>query len=106
MPLKCRLTIGEDDKFCYVYFTTIKNKGFILTVGIMYVVHMDFPVAQTVKNLPATEETPGLIPGSGRIPGEGNGCPLQYSCLGTPTDREAWQATVPGVAKCGTRPSD
>ena len=57
MPLKCRLTIGEDDKFCYVYFTTIKNKGFILTVGIMYVVHMDFPVAQTVKNLPATEET-------------------------------------------------
>ena len=36
----------------------------------------------------------GLIPGSGRSPGEGNGNPLQYSCLGNPMDRGAWQATV------------
>ena len=36
----------------------------------------------------------GLIPGSGRSPAEGNGNPLQYSCLENPTDREAWQATV------------
>ena len=41
----------------------------------------------------------GLIPGSGRSPGEGNGHPLQYSCLGNPKDREAWWATVHGVAK-------
>ena len=41
----------------------------------------------------------GLIPGSGRFPGEGNGYPLQYSCLGNPMDRGAWQATVYGVAK-------
>ena len=34
-----------------------------------------------------------------KIPGEGNGKPLQYSCLGNPMDREAWQATVHGVAK-------
>jgi len=40
-----------------------------------------------------------LIPGSGRSPGEGNGNVLQYSCLGNPTDREAWRATVHGVAK-------
>ena len=40
-----------------------------------------------------------LIPGSGRFPGEGNDNPLQYSCLGNPTDRGAWQATVSGVAK-------
>ena len=39
---------------------------------------------------------PGLIPGSGRSPGEGNGNPLQYSCLGNPMDREAWWATVHG----------
>ena len=36
----------------------------------------------------------GLIPGSGRSPGEGNGYPLQYSCLGNPMDRGAWQVTV------------
>ena len=42
----------------------------------------------------------GLIPELGRLPGEGNGSPLQCSCLGNPMDRGAWRATVPGVAKC------
>ena len=41
----------------------------------------------------------GLIPGSGRSPGERNGNPLQYSCLGNPIDGGAWQATLYGVAK-------
>ena len=41
----------------------------------------------------------GWIPGLGRSPGEGNGNPLQYSCLGNPTDGGAWQATVHGVTK-------
>jgi len=41
----------------------------------------------------------GLIPGPGRSPGEGNGNPLQYSCLENYMDREAWQATDPGVRK-------
>ena len=41
----------------------------------------------------------GLIPGSGRSPGGGNGNPLQYSCLENPMDRGAWQAIVHGVAK-------
>ena len=40
-----------------------------------------------------------LIPRLGRSPGEGNGTPLQYSCLGNATDRGAWWATVHGVAK-------
>jgi len=40
-----------------------------------------------------------LIPGSGRSPEEGNDNPLQYSCLGIPMDRRAWQAIVHGVAK-------
>ena len=48
----------------------------------------------------------GLIPGSGRPPGEGNGNPLQYSCLGNPMDRGAWQATVHGVTKSQARLSD
>jgi len=44
----------------------------------------------------------GSIPGLGRSPGEGNGNPLQYSCLGNSTDRGAWQAIVLGVAKSQT----
>ena len=51
------------------------------------------------KNPPASAQDEGLIPGSGRPPGEGNGNPLQYSCLGNPVDRGAWWATVHGVAK-------
>ena len=48
----------------------------------------------------------GSIPGSGRSPGEGNGNPLQYSCLENPMDRGAWRAAVRGVAKTQTRLSD
>ena len=46
---------------------------------------------------------PGLIPGSGRSPGEGNGNPLRYSYLGNPMDEGAWRATVRGVTKIWTR---
>ena len=48
----------------------------------------------------------GLIPGSGRSPGEGNGNPLQYSCLENSMDRGAWGATVHGAAKSWTRLSN
>ena len=51
-----------------------------------------------VKNLPVNAEDVGLIPGSGRSPGEGNGNPLQYSCLGNPLDRGAW---LHGVVRVG-----
>ena len=63
---------------------------------------LDFPVAQTITNLPAMRETPGL----GRSPGEGNGNPLQHSCLGNPMDRGAWWAKVHGVTKSLTRLKD
>ena len=46
------------------------------------------------------------MPGSGRSPGEGNGYPLQYSCLGNPMDTGAWWATVHAVEKNQTRLSD
>ena len=58
-----------------------------------------FPGGSVVKNPPANAGDADPIPGSGRSPGEGNGNPLQYSCLGNPMDREAWWATVHGVAK-------
>ena len=60
------------------------------------------PVALVVKNLPANAGDTGLIPGSGRSPGEKNGNPLQYSCLGNPMDGGAWWATVHGVSKSWT----
>ena len=47
-----------------------------------------------VKNLPANAGDTGLIPGSERSPGKGNGNPFQYSCLENSMDREAWRATV------------
>ena len=52
-----------------------------------------------VKNPPANAGDMGSITGSGRSPGEGNGNPLKYSCLGNPMDREAWGATVHEVTK-------
>ena len=52
-----------------------------------------------VKNPPARARDVGLIPGLGRSLGEGNGNPLQYSCLGNSMNREAWWATVHGVAE-------
>ena len=45
---------------------------------------------------------PVSTPGLGRSPGEGNGNPLLYSCLGNPMDRGAWQATVHGIAESDT----
>ena len=51
--------------------------------------------------MPASAGDTGLIPGSGRSTGEGNGNSLQYSCLGNPMDRGAWQATVHGVPRVG-----
>ena len=65
--------------------------------------------ASLVKNLPAnTGDTrnAGSIPGLGRSPGGGNGNPLQYSCLGNPTDRGAWRAAVHGVSKSWKQLSD
>ena len=63
---------------------------------------MGFPSGTVVKNLPANAGDTGdmvLTPGSGRSPGEGNDNPLQYSCLENSMDREAWPATVHGIAK-------
>ena len=60
---------------------------------------MGFPGGSVIKNLLANAEDIGSIPDPGRSPGEGKGNPLQYSCLGNPMDRGAWQAIVHGVSK-------
>ena len=56
-----------------------------------------------IKDLPANAGDVGSISGLGRSPGEGNGNPLQYSCLGNAMDRGVWQATVHGGLKSWTR---
>ena len=68
--------------------------------------HIVFPLGFTDgsdgKESASNAGDPGSIPGLGRSPGEGNGTPLQYSCLEKPVDGGAWWATVHGVAKSRT----
>ena len=65
-----------------------------------------FPGGSEVKASACNAGDLGSIPGSGRSPGEGNGNPLQDSCLENPMDGGAWWATVHGVAKSQTRLSN
>ena len=58
-----------------------------------------FPGGSVVKNPPAGAGDAGLTPGLGRSPGEGNGNPLQDSCLENPMNRGAWQAGGHGITK-------
>ena len=67
---------------------------------------MGFPGGSEVKASASNVGDLGSFPGSGRSPGEGNGKPLQYSCLENPTDGGAWWATVHRVAKSQTQLSD
>ena len=67
---------------------------------------MGFPGGSDGKASACNAGDPGSIPGSGRSPGEGNGNPLQHSCLENPMDGGAWKAAVHGVAKSRTRLSD
>ena len=63
------------------------------------VLALGFPGGSVVKNPPASAGDLGLIPGSGRSPGEGNGNPLEYSYLENSMDRGAWQAIIHGLQR-------
>ena len=63
---------------------------------------MGLPRWLSSKESACTAGDVGLIPGSGRSPGEGNGNPLQYSCLENPMDRGVWWATVHGASNSWT----
>ena len=71
----------------------------VTLLHLLYEFSKGFPSGLKVKNLPANAGNAGSIPGLGRCPGEGNGNPLQYSCLVNPTDRGAWWAIVHGISK-------
>ena len=95
---------------------TCNSPSFLLLFCLSWVINITdgnacgaSPVAQLLKNPTVNAEVTrgmSLIPWSGRSPGKGNGNPLQYSCLGNPMDRGAWQATVHGVTKSRTPLSD
>ena len=68
--------------------------------------YLIFPPSSVSEKASCNAGDLGLIPGSGRFPGEENGNPLQYSCLEHSMDRGAWRATVHGVAKSQTWLSD
>ena len=67
-----------------------------------YNVHLGFPGGSGGKESTCNAGDPGSIFGSGRTPGEGNGYPLQYSCLENSLDRGAWRATFHGITKSQT----
>ena len=64
---------------------------------------LPFPGRSVVNSPPSCAADEGSVPGSGRFPGEGNGYPLQYSCLENPKDKRPWRATVHGATESGTR---
>ena len=81
-----------------------KSSGFYLFQ--YQFIHVDFHDGSDGKASAHNAGDPGSIPGLGRSPGEGNGNPLQYSCLENPMDGRAWQATVHVVTKSRTQLSD
>ena len=83
---------------CLAYVVHLKSfQGISISMS-----NKGFPGGSVVKSPPANAGDTDLIPGSGRSPREGNGNPLQYSCLGNPMDRGAWRAAVHGAAKSQT----
>ena len=90
---------------------TVKGDNKTALSGMVYLLmpslsSNDFPGGSDGKVSVYDAGDPGSIPGLGRSLGEGNGNPLQYYCLENPMDRGAWWATVHGVPKSQTRPSD
>jgi len=88
----------------YFYYQSVTyshqmNVEFIYVKSILYSENRGFPNGSVVKNPPANIGDTDSMPGLGRSPGEGNGHPFQYSCLGNPMDREAWWATVHGFTE-------
>ena len=71
-----------------------------------YYGHLDFPGGSEGKASAYSAGDLGSVPGLGRSPGEGNGNPLQYSCLENSMDGGAWQATVHGITRSPTRLSN
>ena len=91
----------QKGKNMYLWFS--RSYGTDFSHLLIFYLMMGFPGGSEVKVSAFNAGDLGLIPGLGRSPGEGNGNPLQYSCLENPMDGGAWWATVHGVAKSQTQ---
>ena len=89
----CTHAPSSDTSHCYIQTSTPNGGLSVLQVLLAFEEFQSAPtslVAQMVKASAHNAGDPGSIPGTGRSPGEGNGNPLQYSCLDNPMDGEAW----------------
>ena len=110
-PLHLEQGPGALGLLCFIHDTTAGAARFPLLKCIApgmswsptWAVYSGFPGGLDGKESTCNAGDPGSIPGLGRSPGEGNGYPLQYSCLKTSMDREAWWAIVCGVTKSQTQ---
>ena len=90
LPLLCRMNSTKIEMYL---------RGVPEVVGICYMTSVGFPGSSVGKESACNAGDLGSIPGSGRAPGEGNGNPLQYSCLENPMNKGIWRATVRRVAE-------
>ena len=101
---------GQDCSWLLCVLNKLKSTAIVIMTNRVYLLCYMYmfkhsQVALIVKNPPANPgdiSDSASIPGSGRSPGEGNSNPLQYACLGNPTDRGAWWVTVHGVTESDT----
>ena len=96
----CVLLVGIN-VFIWLETWNVFYQYFLFSLFYVLIILLGFSGGSAVENPPAMQKTQdaGSIPESGRSPGEGNGNPLQYSCLENPMDRGAWQAPVCGFAR-------
>ena len=99
------------DYISYFYLFLLEDKLFedkncVLAISKHLTFKVGFPGGSEGKESACNAGDLGLIPGLGRSPGEGNGNPLQYSCLESPMDRGAWWPIVHGITKSWTQLSD
>ena len=88
--------ISQERGVFYIYWFTVN-----LFFSVLRHHYKGLPHSSVGKESACNAEDPGSISGSGRSPREGNGNPLQYSCLEKPKDRGTWQIPVHGVARVG-----
>ena len=98
LNLEAEATLDNSSKKCSNVILTWWDKFFVH----QFYLQKGFPGGSDGKESDCNVGDQGSIPGSGRSPGEGNGYPLQYSCLENPMNRGAWRATVHGVAQSRT----
>ena len=103
-PTRCEVTSHHGFDFISLMANNIEH--LVIWLLIICTSSLDFPCGLNSKESICNARDLGSIPESGRSPGEGNGNPLQYSCLGNPMDRGAWWAIIHWVAKNWTWLSD